>query len=167
MCSFRGESGHYIGAGSMVRQDNAVKRDVAKAGKNLAHTVLQRQAVFFRTVFHGAAHNCSTFTGTFLAGFLSEELASRAILSLMHAATVRNQHALAITQYIARVTLAALLTTATTICWRGQARADNGTSRSTQLIVAILRTGHTWGQRDSFNLDSNEQNRTNCRLISK
>lgn len=158
MRSFRGESGHYIGTGSMVRQNNAIKSDVAKAGKNLAHTILQRKAMFFRTVFHGVADNFSSFTVTFLAGFLSEELASRVILSLMHAAAVRNQHTLAIAQHIARVTLAALLTTATTICWRGQPRADNGTSRSAQLIVAVLRTGHTWGQRDSIHLGSNEQN---------
>ena len=66
-----------------------------------------------------------------------------AVEILAHAATVGQQHTLAITQDVARVTLAALLTTPAAVCWRGQSEAHDGTSRSTQLVVAILRARHT------------------------
>lgn len=122
----------------MVRQNSTIKSDVAKASKHLAHPILQGNAVFERTVFYMAAGHFSSFTATLLAAFLRVEVASRVIVSVMHAATVRNQHTLAIAQDIARVTLAALLTAAATVFWRGMSKAHNRTSRATQLVVAIL-----------------------------
>lgn len=121
----------------MVRQNSAIKSDVAKTSKHLAHPKLQGKAIL--AAFPVPAGHFSSFTDTLLAAVLRVDVASRVILSLMHAATVRNQHTLAITQDVARVTLATLLTTSTTFCWRGQSKAHNRTSRSTQLIVAILR----------------------------